>query len=116
MLSNNYQGKPITILVWDCLTLFRHVSDAFFCRGAGLCDATDFSSAQDKDAVAEFQKHIQVLTDEYDGNTLHLLFCEKVVDGIRCVDVQASDRIGGHQDGWMARDFTSHKHFLDVSA
>ena len=42
-------------------------TDLFLCRGAGIHDAADLAAAQDQNAVAQLQQHVEVLTDEHDG-------------------------------------------------
>ena len=44
----------------------------------------------------------------HNGDTLHLLLGEQVVNGIRGVDVQAADGISGHQHRGLLGDLAAH--------
>ena len=82
----------------------------------GVDHAGDLTAAEDQDAVAQLQQHVQVLADVDDGDALHLLLRQQVVNGIGGVDVQAAHGVGRHQHGGGLGDLAADQHLLHVAA
>ena len=74
------------------------------------------TAAEHDDAVAQLEQHVEVLADIDDGDAVHLLLGQQIVDGVGCVDVQAAHGVGRHQHGGGLGDLASDEHLLHVAA
>ena len=79
-------------------------------------DTRHLAGADNENTVAQGKKNVKILTDEDNGDTALLLIVQKIVDGVRGVDIQAAHGIRSHKNGGCCGDLASDKHLLHVTA
>ena len=91
-------------------------ADLALVGGSGVDHAGNLTAAQNDNPVAELQQNVEVFADVHDGDALHLLLGEQVVNGVGRVDIESAHRVSRHENGRRLRNFTTDQNLLHVAA
>ena len=104
-------------LLFFLLVCLCHEIAYLFLDGGPAVDSSGYAAGvYDHYTVAEPDKHIEVLSDKYDGNAAFLLLIEQVIYHVGGIDVESADGICRHKYRRSRRDLASDKHLLYVAA
>ena len=74
------------------------------------------AAADDQDAIAQLEQHVEILAHADHRHAAFLLLAEQIVNHVGRVDIQSAHGIGRHQHGGRCGNFTADEHLLHVSA